>query len=495
MQLIRSPLQPPFTANARNLIGFIISVLVGISITPNASAQTPGYTGPSSATQALIMGNWHIHPTLELRTQAEYRHNPFDLSSSSQSVEPTNNQWWILSRARLGIAAERGPIRAVLELQDSRSWGESPAIDFGSRNSTPSTTARLAFAELRGSKQRASFLRIGRQEIVWGDGRLLGASDWSHTGQSLDAARGNLVLGNANIDLFASIIAYPGATPAELQPNSPVLPRGSGTQLHGVRIAYHIAPLLHLESINLARIARTIDYSTDTNTTDNTNTLNTVNKYDELSDLFATNLHAWGSSSSFSYSINGVFQFGRTTPLEQSLNQIAWAASAKAQYNSNLPWNLGLGIESSYATGQNKDKTNDSTRFQPILPDTRLGGGNMGLYAWSNTMDAAGLILLSPLEDTRINLAYRYVALAEPSDQWLSASLTKIGTDRSNEDRFLGHELDARLETSPWTPVSLVAGYGALLTGQGAKNILEASGRGRPGAQHYGYVQLTVRMQ
>jgi hypothetical protein len=63
----------------------------------------------------------------------------------------------------------------------------------------------------------------------------------------------------------------------------------------------------------------------------------------------------------------------------------------------------------------------------------------------------------------------------------------------NNDEAALGQELDASIRLTPWTPIEVVAGYGAFLTGEGGKNVLESSGRGRPDMQHYGYLQVTMR--
>jgi hypothetical protein len=465
-----------------------LSVALGLLIVDDAMAQTPAPEASASASQALVMGDWHVRPLLELRSQAEVRIHPFDTGGASIPAGPStstvgstqpqvDNQWWVLSRGRLGIAAERGPLRAVLELQDARLWGETSALRFDARDGLPTTSARLAFAELRDTGPRASFLRLGRQEIVWGDGRLLGASDWSPTGRSLDAVRGQWVLGNFDFEGFSSILVAPGATPPAMRRGTDGDPEGAGAQLHGVRLAWHIAPLLHVESNNLGRFAR--------------------QPTDDLldpSDLYLTGLRIWGSYPGLSYSLEGAYEAGRTAVVGTTRTRSAWAAAAKVLYQPGLFWDLGVGLEGAYATGQKSGDEDKLTRFDPVLPDVRLGLGPMGLYAWSNLVEAAGLVHLSPLENTTLTFSYRYVAMAEPSDAWQTAALTPVGHAPDNDEASLGQELDASIEIKPWAPIGVVAGYGAFLTGDGAKNVLEASGRGRPDLQHHGYLQVTMRV-
>lgn len=462
-----------------------LGIAIGsLAVAGDALAQS----GPSaSESDALVMGDWRFQPRLELRTQSEFRNHPFDTggtvappgpsaSPGSTSAALVDDQWWTISRGRLGLAAERGPLRAVVEVQDARAWGETSPVRIDRRDDLPMTSARLAYAEVRESGQRAQFLRLGRQEIVWGDGRLVGASDWSPTGRSLDAVRGQLVIGNFDLEGFASVLIAPGAMPPEVQRGSAGDPEGAGAQLHGLRLAWHIAPLLNVESNNLARIVR-----------------NPTDDLLEPSDLYVAGIRVWGDYPSLSYSVEGAYEQGRTAVIGDTRSRRAYAAAARARYAPGLPWDLAFSAQGLYASGQDPS-SEDTTRFDPVLPDSREGLGAMGVYAWSNVLSGSAMIHVTPLSDTEATLGYHYVTMAEPSDTWQTATLVAVGQDPNNEDAMLGHELDASLKIRPWAPVVFTTGYGLFLTGEGAKNVLESSGRGKTDMQHYGYVQITMRV-
>ena len=474
----------------RHAAGFALAMGV-ITTAAAATAQSPvSGGGEATATDGLVMGDWLLRPNLELRTQGEFRRNPFDTGGevlpSGQLASPTGradgavqDQWLVLTRARLGIAAERGPVRAVLELQDARAWGETPPMLADQRDTMPSTAARLAYAEVRDGGVRASYFRLGRQEVVWGEGRLLGASDWSPTGRSLDAARTTLVWGDFDFEGLAAMLVSPGALPAELQHSASGDPEGTGAQLYGLRIAWHIAPLLNVESNNLARIVR-----------------QPTDGLLDPGDLYLAGLRLSGEYLTLSYSVEGAYELGRAAVVDATRSRKAYAGVARVGWRTGLPWKLRVGAQGAYASGQKEeDPTSpqgDRTRFDPILPDVRDGHGAMGLYAWSNIIEGAGTLELTPMEDAHLTLGYRYVSLVEPTDTWQTAALLPVGRDLNNTSTALGQELDASIAIEPWAPVRVVAGYGAFLTGEGGKNLLAASGRGRPDLQHYGYLQFNV---
>jgi len=91
-------------------------------------------------------------------------------------------------------------------------------------------------------------------------------------------------------------------------------------------------------------------------------------------------------------------------------------------------------------------------------------------------------------------LGYRHLALAETSDQWISGGLLQLGNSTTNSSRTLGNELDLSFSYAPFESLQFAAGYGAFLTGPGAKEILKQAGRGSPDIQHFGYFQATMNI-
>jgi hypothetical protein len=453
-----------------------------------AEAQTAPTTGGEPvAEDAVSLGDWLLRPTLQLRARIEGRRRPFD----SGTFQRPDNQWFVHERSRLGLAIERSMFRAVMQLQDARVWGETSAMASDGRDRVPNTGVHLAYGELRDNAANPTFLRIGRQEIQWGEGRLIGRSDWSLTGRSLDAARGVLVLGKFDIEGFASILSPPGALPPSAQNTagsddtsaSASKNEGPGAQLHGLRVAWHIAPLLHVELNGLARIVR-----------------QPAPSYLTPSDLYLAGLRFSGRHLWLDYGLEGAYELGRiattrTTGATRTgtIDDIrAFAGAARAEISTGVLWKMKIGAQGSYASGQ---KPGDSTvtRFDPVLPDVHTAHGPMGVYAWSNVIEGAGYLKFTPMREGQLLLGYRYVAMAQPKDDWRSSELVLIGRDTTNGSRFLGHELDVSLRYDPWAPLRLCAGYGAFLLGDGGKAVLRATGRDdNAKIQHWGYLQATL---
>jgi hypothetical protein len=115
----------------------------------------------------------------------------------------------------------------------------------------------------------------------------------------------------------------------------------------------------------------------------------------------------------------------------------------------------------------------------------------MGLYTWSNLIEAGGDIEAKPLDELTLRAAYRFAALASPDDRWTTAAFTSPGAS-SADSRVLGHEVGFSAALAPWDAVEFRAGYGLFLYGDKAKTILD-QGDSAPTMQHWGYLQALVR--
>ena len=476
-------------------------------------ASSTAFAQATPLPESVPIGSFTFRPSVELRLRGEYRESPFDiggvyftrnavLEDDYQSNLPPRfqgatyltplypNQWAGTSRARIGLAVDRGAVTAALTLQDARTFAGANTTGFA----IPQNEFLSGLGLFEGyidvhAKQRRVWFRLGRQRIVWGDGRLIGESDWTQTPRSFDAARLGLSFKRLDIDAFAALIGSglgtglgglsagtAGSSSSAQAPSS--FPATTGSQLYGLRFAWHAMPLLNAELGALARVAR------PPNSIDLT-----------PSDTFVLSARLSGDKRGVHYSVEGAYELGRISSFGVNRDLRAFAIAARGTWETALPWHMTFGAEAAYASGDNgsTDPAAVQTRFDPIAPDKRPGHNLMGLYSWSNLILAGGDISVRPADPVTINAGYRFVGLAEPKGRWTSASLVAIGASPTNTSHVLGHQIDAAVSLRFWQPLTIDAGYGLFITGDGAKNILAASGRGRLATQHFGYVQATLR--
>lgn len=118
--------------------------------------------------------------TGEIRTRGEYRNN----SDFNDSLNDKTD--FILQRTRLSVEARlREGLSGFVQIQDSRQWGEEGSTISNEKN----IDLHEGYVELKDFIFSDISLRIGRQEIFFGDHRLVGNFGWGNTGRSFDAIR------------------------------------------------------------------------------------------------------------------------------------------------------------------------------------------------------------------------------------------------------------------------------------------------------------------
>ncbi len=462
-----------------------------LSLAGSARAQTP-----PDAPRAIALGDFTLAPTLEVRTRGEYRHDPLDiggLTPGGQASPRARDPWVIFERTRVGLGAERGAVGAQVTLQDARAWGTTPTDVLSLPNA--SFGPYEAYIDLHSSGgPHASFLRIGRQAVQWGEGRLIGVSDWSPTGRSLDAIRARAVTGHFEFEALGVLLEAPRPLGQDLgEPQSSQ--STSGNELYGLRAGWKLDPLLLLEAFGIAEIARNGGGNT---------TLETARNSGET---YVASLRASGEAKGFSYGAEGAYEFGRAAALnEATRSAYALAAHVGKRFDSvSLVPRFQVGA--SYASGDDSPAgVVDAGRtlykqFDPLLPDVHAHYGAMDIFSWSNTVEANARVGIAPTRATTLELEYRYARLVRASGEWLNGYLQPVGRSDGKSGSELGHEFDLGFGWRPWVPFELRAGYSLFVLGDGAREIMAAEARGSQKANgsfspsstsHFAYLQATL---
>jgi hypothetical protein len=200
----------------------------------------------------------------------------------------------------------------------------------------------------------------------------------------------------------------------------------------------------------------------------------------------------FGERAGWSYAAEFAYELGRMAIVDRRTSIAAWAATAHADWQTTWFWRPKLSVSGSYATGDDGSKPDTIRAFDPILPDARAGVGQMGIYSWSNILDAAFTVVTAPTDDLRIHVGYHYLRLADPRGAWFSASLLPVGQNPQNDAAFLGHEIDASVSIVPIDSLTVRGGYGALITGEGARAVLSGRKDGGPALLSAAFLQVEL---
>ena len=131
--------------------------------------------------------------------RGESRFNPdFDAADKQHAAQ-------LLERIRLEGRGTYGPVSAFAQAQDARVWGFE--------GSTVSNEGNLdlhqGFVNLGGEHRRHplnGWVRLGRQEVVWGQMRLIGHLPWAPEARSFDALRVHGEYKMVGLDAFAALL-------------------------------------------------------------------------------------------------------------------------------------------------------------------------------------------------------------------------------------------------------------------------------------------------
>jgi hypothetical protein len=136
-----------------------------------------------------------------------------------------NDDRWFLSRVRANLTLRPTSwLSFNLQGQDSRIFFKSNPS--GQTQYLNRLDLRQGYAEFGSTGKSAATFRFGRQELAYGDERIVGAGNWGSTARTFDAAKLVLLRGPWQIDLVSAAVV-------SLQPNG-VSHHSQGNNLHFV---------------------------------------------------------------------------------------------------------------------------------------------------------------------------------------------------------------------------------------------------------------------
>jgi len=442
-----------------------------------AAGANPAQEGEGVLSRALTFDG-------QLRLRYELA-DPFSYSLGTPAARAGTDlsDDFVAMRTRLGAEFRPDPrvgLRAVI--QDSRLWGEEGAANTTANSLTTvgSATDNLdlheGYLELnqlfaRRAGDGALTMRLGRQELSYGDQRLVSPLDWANVARAWDAAR--LIWmppGGAKglrIDVFGSVIRDTASSAT----GGPVLTAdtgisGSGVdqiddkqEFHGIYATYgfqplpdwkhkgwqasEVTPILRRHSVDIYGFYRRLA---------DDNLFFSEDGSEGIVKEFTTGMLLKGGALGFDYSGEGVYQGGRYAG--DAIN--AFGVAVTAGYNVPPPLldgaELRAGVEYDYGSGDSDPTDGKRETFDPIYPFAHNFHGSADLFSWKNGQDlmVKGTVELPRWEDVNpiwFEAQYHWFWLAGERDGWFNAGLGQIRRDPAGDSgRFVGNELDLHLK-------------------------------------------------
>lgn len=339
-----------------------------------------------------IADGWSLTPSAQIR--------PRLLTDGGRDFVDgdTLERVYVTQRSRLGVALKGGErATIVVQIQDVRIWGEEAnTLDFAAEG----LDLHQAYANLNLGAGFA--LRLGRQEIVLDDSRLIGNVGWTQRARAFDAARLSWRRGGLTLDGFGAVIVEDDVDADGHIPDG----RSGDVGLFGLHGAWALDGALTLAPAVYA----VLDDATE-------------------SARHTLGLYARGKAEPLSYEGQLWYQLGHLGPDDAEIS--ALMAAARVTWATPLPGGLAVTLWGEYLSGDstptgafdtlyatNHKFYGEMDRFINVPRDTAL----LGL------IDIGGRLALAPLDTLTLSVDGHHFRTAEPDGQDQSTLGTEIDT-------------------------------------------------------------------
>lgn len=375
----------------------------------------------------------------EHRTRYEYRDHNFRRTPQTGRDEV----WLLRTRAFVGVKEILDPLRAVVELQDSRSYNSDYPPDNRDVNEADFVQlyGELHFKDALGQGRPVVF-RAGRQAFEIVDRRLIASNEFRNTSNNFQGYR--LKLGRQESDWELDLF---GMQPLDRQLDSVDEPFEDQWLYGGVLNWRRWSDVATLQPYYLS--FRQADDST----------------LDQRLQTVGFRAYGVAGKSGFDWELSLARQFGLTN-VDQRTH--ATALAVEAGYTlENAAWKPRFSVFYGYGSGDKDPTDNTNERFNALFGFNQPWSRN-DYFSWDNLHAPKARIEFAPLKVLQIDAGYGAFWLASEKDSWARANL-RDPSGRSGD--FIGHETDIRIRYRLTTRISLEGSYALFVPGEFPRNL------------------------
>ncbi len=463
-----------------------------VSVTPAAKpAPSAGLLNDLLREQYSALTKWDIGGSARGRYEVKDGYAIPGVAGSldfGKNGADVSNDYWI-ERLRYRVGYNESWWSAMVEGRSSFAQSDERPAYFA--NPTPpgtknrnghgpeSDTVDLhqAYVTVGNLKEFPLSAKIGRQELSYGDERLVGAFAWNNIGRVFDAAKVRWQSDWFGADFFASRVVIPEDGQFNVANDYDWF---SGVYANVSKIPKHLLDL-YVFSRNGSGAAIAAEPSPQA-------------PQPSARDIYTLGFRFKskpGELGKWDYYTECAYQFGdfqdRRLPGMPRLDHEAWMAVIGGGYTiNNIRAKPRLGVEYSYGSGDDDPTDGDHGTFENLFPTNHKFYGYMDFISLQNIQDLRGILTLKPHQRLTINIEGHGFWLADTSDNFYNvggAPRGGTGTTAGNNygvnpgyDSFVGTELDVIASYAVTSFAQLEAGYGHFFRGDYVKQSLDAIG-------------------
>lgn len=348
------------------------------------------------------------------------------------------NDTYFLSRFRFTATATSEMFAATVQVHDARVGDKTIG-----QTASPFKAAfdlRQAFVDI-GQTKAPIAARLGRQEISFGDQRLVGAANWLNAGRSFDAARVTIRSKPAQIDLFAASVVR--ILDAEFDKS------GNGNRFAGAYVSSgQILPRGTVEPYVFWR--RDVNVPAESGVLDSLQQLTTGAR-------LVGNLPA-----RLDYKVEMDVQRGSLGP--DSVR--AWAGHWQVRETLPVSKTPHVTAEYNYASGDANPADGIRGTFDQLYPTAHDKYGLADQVGWRNIHDVRIGFDMTPIKATPVAVNYHSYWLAARRDALYAASgapLARVASGAASTR--VGQEIDVQVSRQVFPQLAVAAGYSHLMAG------------------------------
>ena len=375
-----------------------------------------------------------------LRFSGEYRMRME--SFSGPGFKGDSSDLYFLNRFRFNMKVQPVSwLKFQFQAQDARVWGKNQnpaAAPYQDR-----MDLRLAYVEAGDIEKKSFGFRGGRQELAFGEQRLLGNSNWINAARTFDAVRGTVRHNGFRLDAFAATVV--NAKDGEFNEHT------AGNNLHGLYGGIEkLVPNAVIEPYLFWRLSQRL--RTEAGTLGNL-------------DLKTAGVRFVGKLPlNLDYAMEMATQSGGLGTDDIS----AWAGHwrlghtrAKMRFKPRLVW------EYNYATGDSNPKDGKRGTFDTLYPTPHDKYGLTDQVGWKNIHALKIGVELRPHSKWMMSSFFHDSWLASATDAlYVANGAVSVRPTAKSVGRHVGEELAAQVMYTANKQIQIAGGAGHLFPGQ-----------------------------
>lgn len=374
-----------------------------------------------------------------LNLSGEYRIRPEGYEGASYTAN--NNQGYALSRLQLNADVHLSWFRLFAQAQDSRVLGNDAIPDAFPYQDT--FDLRQAFVQIGRAEKDHWSVTAGRQELNFGDQRILGSANWLNTPRTFDAARADFDWRKFHVAAFSASVVNPidGAFDHSK----------AGNDLHGLYgTISQVLPGATIEPYVLWHLAGGLKTEQGLAARRSTKTIafRVARPAKDRLDYEAHLLRQYGTignDAMGAYAMN--FDLGYTWP------QTKFKPRVFADY--------------AFASGDKNPHDNRIGTFDQIYPSNHGLYGIVDLFGWQNLRDEKFGASFVPVKKLKIASTFHNLNLASATDALYNGVGNAVVRNAAGQDgRHIGEEWEMTGDYQLRRYLVTGLGYGHLFPGE-----------------------------